>query len=65
MRATYIYGAGDIRVINVPDPAIQLIPATLVCGREEYGCLALSYVSSILDGCLRRTAVARGLPRPR
>jgi Aldo/keto reductase family/Zinc-binding dehydrogenase len=22
MRATYIYGAGDIRVINVPDPAI-------------------------------------------
>jgi threonine dehydrogenase-like Zn-dependent dehydrogenase len=23
MRATYIYGAGDIRVINVPDPAIQ------------------------------------------
>ncbi len=40
MRATYIYGAGDIRVINVPDPAIQLIPATLVCGREEYGCLA-------------------------
>jgi threonine dehydrogenase-like Zn-dependent dehydrogenase len=23
MRATYIYGAGDIRVINVPDPVIQ------------------------------------------
>jgi threonine dehydrogenase-like Zn-dependent dehydrogenase len=23
MRATYIYGAGDIRVSNVPDAAIQ------------------------------------------
>jgi threonine dehydrogenase-like Zn-dependent dehydrogenase len=23
MRATYMYGAGDIRVINVPDPVIQ------------------------------------------
>jgi threonine dehydrogenase-like Zn-dependent dehydrogenase len=23
MRATYIYGAGDVRVINVPDPVIQ------------------------------------------
>jgi threonine dehydrogenase-like Zn-dependent dehydrogenase len=23
MRATYIYGAGDIRLINVPDPVIQ------------------------------------------
>jgi threonine dehydrogenase-like Zn-dependent dehydrogenase len=23
MRATYIYGAGDIRVINVPDPVIE------------------------------------------
>jgi threonine dehydrogenase-like Zn-dependent dehydrogenase len=23
MRATYIYGAGDVRVIEVPDPAIQ------------------------------------------
>jgi threonine dehydrogenase-like Zn-dependent dehydrogenase len=23
MRATYIYGAGDIRVVNVPDPAIE------------------------------------------
>jgi hypothetical protein len=24
MRATYIYGAGDIRIINVPDLAIRL-----------------------------------------
>ena len=23
MRATYIYGAGDIRVIDVPDPVVQ------------------------------------------
>lgn len=23
MRATFIYGAGDVRVINVPDPVIQ------------------------------------------
>ncbi len=23
MRATYIYGAGDVRVINIPDPVIQ------------------------------------------
>lgn len=23
MRATYIYGAGDVRVVNVPDPVIQ------------------------------------------
>jgi len=23
MRATYMYGAGDVRVIDVPDPAIK------------------------------------------
>ena len=23
MRATYMYGAGDVRVIDVPDPMIQ------------------------------------------
>jgi hypothetical protein len=23
MRTTYIFGAGDIRVINVPDPGLQ------------------------------------------
>jgi threonine dehydrogenase-like Zn-dependent dehydrogenase len=23
MRATYMYGAGDVRVIDIPDPAIK------------------------------------------
>ncbi len=23
MRATYMYGAGDVRVVDVPDPAIM------------------------------------------
>jgi threonine dehydrogenase-like Zn-dependent dehydrogenase len=42
MRATYIYGAGDIRVINVPDPAIQQptdaivrVVRACICGSED------------------------------
>src|ERR1700712_449193 len=36
MRATYIYGAGDVRVIDAPDPAIQqptdaLVRVTRAC----------------------------------
>jgi threonine dehydrogenase-like Zn-dependent dehydrogenase len=42
MRATYIYGAGDIRVINVPDPVIQQptdaivrVVRACICGSED------------------------------
>ena len=41
MRATYMYGAGDVRVIDVPDPAIQRptdalvrVVRTCVCGSD-------------------------------
>jgi threonine dehydrogenase-like Zn-dependent dehydrogenase len=43
MRATYIYGAGDICVINVPDPAIQQptdaivrVVRACICGSDLY-----------------------------
>jgi hypothetical protein len=39
MRATYIYGAGDIRVINVPDPAIQQPTDAIV--RVVRACIAV------------------------
>ena len=36
MRATYLYGAGDVRVIDVPDPTIEqptdaLVRVTRAC----------------------------------
>ncbi len=41
MRATYMYGAGDVRVIDVPDPAIEQptdavvrVTAACVCGSD-------------------------------
>jgi threonine dehydrogenase-like Zn-dependent dehydrogenase len=41
MRATYIYGAGDVRVIDIPDPAIEQptdaivrVTAACVCGSD-------------------------------
>jgi len=41
MRATYLYGAGDVRVIDVPDPAIQQptdalvrVVNTCICGSD-------------------------------
>jgi threonine dehydrogenase-like Zn-dependent dehydrogenase len=41
MRATYMYGAGDVRVIDVPDPAIKhptdalvRVVCTCVCGSD-------------------------------
>jgi threonine dehydrogenase-like Zn-dependent dehydrogenase len=41
MRATYIYGAGDLRVIDVPDPVIQQptdalvrVVRTCICGSD-------------------------------
>ncbi|HEY3736746.1 MAG TPA: alcohol dehydrogenase catalytic domain-containing protein [Jatrophihabitans sp.] len=41
MRATYMYGAGDVRVIDVPDPSIQLptdvlvrVARACVCGSD-------------------------------
>ena len=30
MRATYLYGAGDVRVIDAPDPKIELATDALV-----------------------------------
>ena len=44
MRATYIYGAGDVRVIDVPDPVLELptdaivrVTAACVCGSDLHG----------------------------
>ncbi len=41
MRATYIYGAGDVRVIDVPDPALQAptdaivrVTRACICGSD-------------------------------
>ena len=41
MRATYLYGAGDVRVIDVPDPAVQhptdalvRVVASCICGSD-------------------------------
>jgi threonine dehydrogenase-like Zn-dependent dehydrogenase len=41
MRATYLYGAGDVRVIDVPDPTLQQptdalvrVVRTCVCGSD-------------------------------
>ena len=39
MRATYMYGAGDVRVIDVPDPTIQRRP-TPWCGSCGPACAA-------------------------
>ncbi|MEU8224329.1 alcohol dehydrogenase catalytic domain-containing protein [Kribbella sp. NPDC048915] len=47
MRATYIYGAGDVRVIDVPDPAVQEPTDAVV--RVTQSCICGSDLHSYLD----------------
>lgn len=58
MRATFMYGAGDVRVENAPDPVIQQPTDAVV--RVVLSCVCGSDLWPYKSMPMRRTGAAHG-----
>lgn len=52
MRATFMYGAGDVRVVDVPDPSVKEPTDAVV--RVVRACVRVGPAPVPLDGCFCR-----------